>query len=175
MPGVVCTREGQKGSLDLNLCFLLARGLLDKGREEVPTELLNNIGVLHFERGEFELAERTFVEALGDGIWHTLIDGKAQPYPIDASASIHQYKDMQLFHRLEEEGFAVEVPWNKISILFNLARLFEQSHNIEMASILYRLILFKVCVFIPGYAFFMPHGEFELIMVQVFSLDPQPF
>ncbi|KAF5946607.1 hypothetical protein HYC85_016835 [Camellia sinensis] len=131
--------------------FKTARGLLDKGREEVPTELLNNIGVLHFERGEFELAERTFVEALGDGIWHTLTDGKAQPYPIDASASIHQYKDMQLFHRLEEEGFAVEVPWNKISILFNLARLFEQSHNIEMASILYRLILFKYPDYIDAY------------------------
>lgn len=131
--------------------FKTARGLLEKGREEVPTELLNNIGVLHFERGEFELAERTFVEALGDGIWHTLIDGKAQPYPIDASASIHQYKDMQLFHRLEEEGFAVEVPWNKISTLFNLARLFEQSHNIETASILYRLILFKYPDYIDAY------------------------
>ena len=91
------------------------------------------------------------MEALGDGIWRTLIDGNAQPYPIDASLSIHQYKDMQVFHRLEEDGFTVEVPWNTISILFNLARLFEQSHNIEKASILHRLILFKVWLFIYGY------------------------
>ncbi|KAL6984578.1 Protein CTR9 [Sarracenia purpurea var. burkii] len=131
--------------------FRTARGLLEKGHEEVPLELLNNIGVLHFEKGEFELAEQTFVEALGHGIWHTLIDDKAQPYPIDASSSIHQYRDMQLFHRLEEDGFIVEVPWNKISILFNLARLFEQLHNIERASILYRLILFKYPDYIDVY------------------------
>ncbi|GFS43822.1 binding protein [Actinidia rufa] len=131
--------------------FRTARSLLEKGREEVPIELLNNIGILQFEKGDFKLAEQTFVEALGDGIWRTLIDGNAQPYPIDASLSIHQYKDMQVFHRLEEDGFTVEVPWNKISILFNLARLFEQSHNIEKASILHRLILFKYPDYVDAY------------------------
>ncbi|PSS20777.1 hypothetical protein CEY00_Acc09816 [Actinidia chinensis var. chinensis] len=131
--------------------FRTARSLLEKGREEVPIELLNNIGILQFEKGDFKLAEQTFVEALGDGIWRTLIDGTAQPYPIDASLSIHQYKDMQVFHRLEEDGFTVEVPWNKISILFNLARLFEQSHNIEKASILHRLILFKYPDYVDAY------------------------
>lgn len=35
--------------------MLQARGLLKKGGQEVPIELLNNIGVLHFERGEFEV------------------------------------------------------------------------------------------------------------------------
>jgi RNA polymerase-associated protein CTR9 len=35
--------------------MLQARGLLKKAGEEVPVELLNNIGVLHFERGEFEV------------------------------------------------------------------------------------------------------------------------
>jgi hypothetical protein len=35
--------------------MLQARGLLKKGGQEVPVELLNNIGVLHFERGEFEV------------------------------------------------------------------------------------------------------------------------
>ncbi|XP_052181435.1 protein CTR9 homolog [Diospyros lotus] len=131
--------------------FRTARGLLEKGHEEVPIELLNNIGVLHFERGEFELAERTFMDALGDGIWRMLIGGKAQPYPIDANASIVQYKDMQFFHRLEGDGSSVEVPWNKISILFNLARLFEQLHNFEGASILYRLILFKYPDYMDAY------------------------
>ena len=58
---------------------------------------------------KFQLAEQTFVEALGDGIWRTLIVGNAQPYAIDASLSIHWYKDMQVFHPLEEDGFTVEV------------------------------------------------------------------
>jgi len=40
--------------------FKTANSLLKKSREEVPIELLNNIGVLHFERGEFELAQKNF-------------------------------------------------------------------------------------------------------------------
>lgn len=35
--------------------FIQARNLLKKGNEEVPIELLNNIGALHFDRGEFEV------------------------------------------------------------------------------------------------------------------------
>ncbi|XP_058186995.1 protein CTR9 homolog isoform X1 [Rhododendron vialii] len=131
--------------------FKTARGLLEKGHEEVPVELLNNIGVLQFERGDFELAEQTYWEALGDGIWCTLTEDKSPPYPIDASASIYQYKDTQIFHRLEEDGFTMEVPWNKISVLFNLARVFEQLNKAESASILYRLILFKYPDYIDAY------------------------
>jgi RNA polymerase-associated protein CTR9 len=40
--------------------FKTANSLLKKSREEVPIELLNNSGVLHFERGEFELAQKNF-------------------------------------------------------------------------------------------------------------------
>lgn len=36
-----------------------ARSLLKKGGEEVSIELLNNIGVLHFERGEFEVCKNS--------------------------------------------------------------------------------------------------------------------
>lgn len=35
--------------------LLQARNLLKKEGEEVPIEVLNNLGVLHFERGEFEV------------------------------------------------------------------------------------------------------------------------
>lgn len=35
--------------------MIQARTLFKKGGEEVPIELLNNIGVLQFERGEFEV------------------------------------------------------------------------------------------------------------------------
>ncbi|XP_004243718.1 protein CTR9 homolog isoform X2 [Solanum lycopersicum] len=152
--------------------FKTARNLLKKSNEEVPIELLNNIGVLHFEREEFELATQSFKEALGDGIWIRFLDAKARSndptsggllygngetqsdllksaqYPIDASASVRQYKDFQLFDRLEEQGITVELPWNKVSTLFNMARLLEQLHDTETASIFYRHILFKY----PEYA-----------------------
>ena len=69
---------------------------------------------------------------------------KSAQYPIDATASVHLYKDFNLFVRLEGQGIPVEVPYNKVSTIFNLARLLEQLHSIETASILYRLILYKV-------------------------------
>ncbi|CBI27821.3 hypothetical protein VitviT2T_016290 [Vitis vinifera] len=131
--------------------FKTARGLLKKGGEEVPIELLNNIGVLYFERGEFELAEQTFKEAVGDGIWLSFIDDKAYSYANDARTSMHHFKDMQLFHQLEEDGHFVELPWNKVTVLFNLARLLEQLNNTKTASILYRLILFKFPDYIDAY------------------------
>ncbi|KAH7572071.1 hypothetical protein ACOSP7_015084 [Xanthoceras sorbifolium] len=131
--------------------FKTARTLMKKGGLEVPIEVLNNIGVLHFEKEEFEWAQQVFMEALGDGIWLTLLDNKVNIYAIDASASILQYKDMQLFRRLEEDGHSVELPWNKVTVLFNLARLLEQLNNTEAASILYRLILFKYPDYIDAY------------------------
>lgn len=93
-----------------------------------------------------QLALQNFKEALGDGIWLTLLEGKANTYEVDATSSLLQYKDMQIFRRLEEEGHSVELSWNKVTTLFNLARLLEQLHNTETASTLYRLILFKVFV-----------------------------
>nr|KAJ0206542.1 hypothetical protein LSAT_V11C500279690 [Lactuca sativa] len=139
--------------------FKTARNLLKKANEEVSIELLNNIGVIHFERGEFELAQQTFKEALGDGIWMKLIDSEAQSdsfrkvlhQPMDASLAARIYKDMQLFHNLEKNGITVELPWDKITTLSNLARLFEQLHKTETASILYRLILFKFPEYVDAY------------------------
>ncbi|KAL4613741.1 protein CTR9 homolog [Castanea sativa] len=131
--------------------FKTARSLLKKGGQEVPIELLNNIGVLHFERGEFELAEQSFKEALGDGIWLPFVEGSEKFQEIDASASVVQYKDRQLFHRLEDSGRNVELPWNKVTPLFNLARLQEQLNNAETASILYRLILYKYPDYVDAY------------------------
>ncbi|KAJ9566744.1 hypothetical protein OSB04_002710 [Centaurea solstitialis] len=152
------------GALD---AFKTARNLLKKANEEVSIEILNNIGVLHFERGEFELAEQTFMEALGDGIWLKLIDSGPQSdstggshsdpirralyQPIDANLAARMYKDMQLFHNLEKDGIVVELPWDKITTLSNLARLFEQLHKTETASILYRLILFKFPEYVDAY------------------------
>ncbi|XP_010261923.1 PREDICTED: protein CTR9 homolog [Nelumbo nucifera] len=131
--------------------FRTARTLLKKGGEEVPIELLNNIGVLHFERGEFELAEQAFKDALGDGIWLSFMDGKIFSSTMDSDVSTRQYKDMQLFQRLEVDGVSVELPWDKVTTVFNLARLLEQLHDTEKASILYRLILFKYPDYLDAY------------------------
>ncbi|KAJ7955971.1 Protein CTR9-like protein [Quillaja saponaria] len=131
--------------------FKTARGLFKKGGQEVPTELLNNIGVIQFEREEFELAKQTFKEALGDGIWLAFIDAKKMPPVIEAAASTHEYKNMQLFHELESNGYRVELPWDKVTALFNLARLLEQLNEARTATIFYRLILFKFPEYVDAY------------------------
>ncbi|KAK7281282.1 hypothetical protein RIF29_09115 [Crotalaria pallida] len=130
--------------------FKTARTLFKKGGQEVPIELLNNIGVLQFERGEFELAQQTFKEALGDGIWLSFIN-KENKSSIDAATSTLQFKDMQFFHDLESNGHHVELPWDKVTVLFNLGRLLEQLNESGTASILYRLILFKYPDYIDAY------------------------
>ncbi|XP_022754797.1 protein CTR9 homolog isoform X1 [Durio zibethinus] len=131
--------------------FKTARNLLEKGGQAVPVEVLNNIGVIHFEREELELALESFNKAVGDGVWHALTGNKPKSYIIEAMASILDYKDMQLFHRLEEDGLSVELPWNKVTVVFNLARLHEQLHNTGTANLLYRLILFKYPDYIDAY------------------------
>ncbi|GLT98776.1 hypothetical protein SLE2022_162590 [Rubroshorea leprosula] len=132
--------------------FKTARSHMEKACQPVPVEVLNNIGVLHFEREEFELALQSFKKALGDGIWLTFLgDDKLNPYVIGVGASILDYKDMQLFHRLEEEGHSVELPWSKVTALFNLARLQEQLQNTDAACLFYRLILFKYPDYIDAY------------------------
>lgn len=170
------------GALD---AFKTARNLLTKRDEEVPVELLNNIGVLHFERGELELAEQTFKDALGEGLWLKFLLIKPQvgsdnpalaeanreapfytsnnsheasanilrnaQYPVDSSASINLYKDLNLFHRLEEQDVIVELPYNKVSTLFNLALLLEQLHDCDTASIFYRFILYKYPDYVDAY------------------------
>lgn len=131
--------------------FKTARNLLEKGGQAVPVEVLNNIGVLHFEREELELALESFNKALGDGVWLALTGNNPKSYDIEASASILNYKDMRLFHHLEEDGLSVELPWNKVTVVFNLARLHEQLHNTGTANLLYRLILFKYPSYIDAY------------------------
>ncbi|KAK9705538.1 hypothetical protein RND81_07G064600 [Saponaria officinalis] len=123
--------------------YRTARGLLRKSGEDIPIDLLNNIGILHFERGEYEVAEQTFKDALGNGIWLSLINEKGDGYSVDSVTSLSQYKDVQIFHRLEEKGNSVELPWDKVPIVFNLARLLEELHRTSSAILLYRLILFK--------------------------------
>ncbi|XP_020084440.1 protein CTR9 homolog isoform X2 [Ananas comosus] len=120
-----------------------AYNLIKKGGEDVPIELLNNIGVLYFEKGDFEVAEQTFKEALGEGIWLSILNGKIDTSKVDSTLYSVQYRDLSLFQQLEEDGITLELPWDKVTSLFNYARLLEQLHDSEKASLFYRLILFK--------------------------------
>ncbi|KAI4376503.1 hypothetical protein MLD38_014256 [Melastoma candidum] len=141
-------------STDINAAldaFKTARTLLKKDGQEVPIELLNNIGVIYFEQGELELAEESFKEAVGDGIWSSFINGKVNYGTVDASAAPRLYKDMQIFTRLEKDGINLDLPWNKVSPLFNLARLLEESHKSNIASLFYQFIIFKYPDYIDAY------------------------
>lgn len=100
----------------------------------------------------YQLAEQIFKEALGAGVWLYIMDGRIPNSSMYSSASTDQYKDMKLFHQLEEDGVSLELPWDKVTTLFNHARLLEQLHNTEKASILYQLILFKAS-FLTSYVY----------------------
>lgn len=91
-----------------------------------------------------QLAEKIFRDALGQGIWLSFMDGKIQSPNTDPAASVVQYKDVKIFHQLEQDGVRIDLPWDKVTTLFNQARLYEQLHDTERASLLYRLIIFKV-------------------------------
>lgn len=45
--------------IEVNQAFgiVQARTLLKKGGQDIPIEVLNNLGVLHFERGDFEVCQ----------------------------------------------------------------------------------------------------------------------
>lgn len=128
-----------------------AHSILKKEGEDVPIELLNNIAVLHFEKEEFELAEQTFEEALGEGIWSSFLIGKSNGSAIDCSAFSLQYKDCSLLVQLEEGGTSLSLPEDKVTVLFNYARLLEQRHETEKASIMYKFILFKYPEYTDAY------------------------
>uniref|UniRef100_A0A0E0AJL5 Uncharacterized protein n=1 Tax=Oryza glumipatula TaxID=40148 RepID=A0A0E0AJL5_9ORYZ len=125
-----------------------ARNLLKKAGEKIPIELLNGIGLLHFEKGELEMAEQSFKEALGDGFWVSIIDGSVGSSVVNWSI---QYRDQSFFQQLEEEGTPLELPWDKVTTLFNYARLFEELHDTVKASLFYRLIIFKYPDYIDAY------------------------
>ncbi|TVU30164.1 hypothetical protein EJB05_21773 [Eragrostis curvula] len=125
-----------------------ARNLLKKAGEDVPVELLNGIGLLHFEKGELEMAEKSFKEALGDGLWVSVMDGKVGSSMINFGV---QYKDQSFFHQLEEEGVPLELHSNKVTPLFNYARLLEELHDTVRASLFYRFIIFKYPDYVDAY------------------------
>lgn len=96
----------------------IAKSLLKKRKEDVSIEFLNDIGVLHFECDELELAQKIFMEALGNGVWVEFINKSPS---INSEIFSVCLKDMEFFHRLEEEGVSLELPWDKVTTLFKLS------------------------------------------------------
>lgn len=91
------------------------------------------------------------MEALGEIEYLSSLFEKTKFSNVDCGAYNGQYWDTAIFHQLEEDGFVLEFPSDKITTLFNYARLLEQQRNSERASILYRLILFKVIDLAPSF------------------------
>lgn len=94
----------------------------------------------------FQMAEQSFKEALGDGLWVSIMDGKVGSPLVNWSV---QNKDQSFFHQLEE-GVPLELHSNKVTALFNYARLLEELHDSVRASLFYRFIIFKVLLLLSS-------------------------
>lgn len=88
-------------------------------------------------------AKQAYKQALGEGIWAEFSEGTRS-----ADVGVPNQKN-ELFGQLEGQGVLLDVPAEKVTVLFNLARLHEQLHETGKASILYQLILYKVILLLP--------------------------
>ncbi|BBN12945.1 RNA polymerase-associated protein CTR9 [Marchantia polymorpha subsp. ruderalis] len=131
--------------------FKTAHALLTKSEEPIPFGLLNNIGVLHFERSEMESALQAYRDALGEGIWVDFSEGRALSLGREGGLPISITAENSQFEHLEEEGLSLELPAEKVTVLFNLARLHEQQHETQKAVILYQLIIHKHPQYVDAY------------------------
>jgi RNA polymerase-associated protein CTR9 len=61
-----------------------------------------------------------------------------------------QYMDQTFFHQLEEH-MPVELPCDKVTTLFNYARLLQELRDSVKTSLLYRLIILKYSDYIDAY------------------------
>ncbi|CAM6088195.1 unnamed protein product [Calypogeia fissa] len=123
--------------------FKTALGHLRKNEGPIPFGLLNNIGVLHFERNELEAAMEAYREALGEGIWVEFSEGRIPSTEGDAGLPVDLSDENKKLKELEEDGVNLDVPAETVTVLFNLARLHEQLHETHKAAILYQLLLYK--------------------------------
>lgn len=74
----------------------------------------------------------------------SFLDEKLENSKVNINGNALNLRDLGLFHQLEEDGESLDLPWDKVTTLFNYARLLEQRHDSSKAIILYRFIIFKV-------------------------------
>ncbi|GBG66940.1 hypothetical protein CBR_g74627 [Chara braunii] len=135
--GELLVKSDLAGALD---ALKRARMLMDKKKQPVPLELLNNIGVLHYELGAYDEAKEAYAEALGPGPWVALLGAK---WP-DA-----KHKGRQPALKIPVDSTVV--PAEKLTTLFNLARMLERQHETLLAGDLYTLIVEQYPKYIDCY------------------------
>jgi RNA polymerase-associated protein CTR9 len=106
-----------------------ARRILEKQKAAVPSELWNNIGVLYHMQGKLEQAEEAYLKALN----------VTQLTP-ENIVELSKFTD-------DEENKAnsgkLLVGVDNVTILYNIARLKEDSCNDDLAECLYKAILME--------------------------------
>lgn len=113
------------------------------------------------------MAEQSFKEALGDGFWVSIMNGKVVSSMVNWGV---QYKES--FHQLEEEGVPLELNTNKVTTLFNYARLLEELHDSVRANLFYHFIIFKVLLLLfPLKAHDLCYQSIRTLLCSFYSLN----
>jgi RNA polymerase-associated protein CTR9 len=116
--------------------------LMKKRGDPTPPALLNNMGVLHFEKGEYGLALDAYTESLGPGPWLDLLNEKASREL--ANGSLENGEVAPDGALTLDDVDHVDLPADKVTTVYNLARVYEKMHEVGKAETLYRFILKKV-------------------------------
>ncbi|KAG6534907.1 hypothetical protein ZIOFF_008813 [Zingiber officinale] len=115
-----------------------------------PACLSYAISGIHGTRGVLHYVYQSLVTTLHDNIYLVNVMSPLNANIVSSAQSLN-YRDFSLFQQLEEDGLSFELPWDKVSTLFNYARLLEQVNGTEKASNFYRLILFKYPDYVDAY------------------------
>lgn len=127
--------------------FEKARELLGNNAKKIPPTIGNNIGAMQMARGEYEKAKETLLEALGtSGIWTDIVNGS---FSVDYKVLRHGGEE--IFNALEHQCQNMDMGYDKVTLLFNLARSCEQSHESIKAMTLYWLIVYKFPAYHDAY------------------------
>ena len=122
--------------------FTTAVALMNKRDDPIPPALLNNMGVLYFEKGEHALALGAYTESLGPGPWFDLLNAQAARGVEEGSLENGEVAPDGALTLDDVEH--VDLPADKVTTVYNLARVFERVHETGKAETLYRFLLKKV-------------------------------
>ncbi|GAQ79163.1 hypothetical protein KFL_000250400 [Klebsormidium nitens] len=122
--------------------FTTAVALMNKRDDPIPPALLNNMGVLYFEKGEHALALGAYTESLGPGPWFDLLNAQAARGVEEGSLENGEVAPDGALTLDDVEH--VDLPADKVTTVYNLARVFERVHETGKAETLYRFLLKKI-------------------------------
>lgn len=122
--------------------FTTAVSLINKRDDPIPPALLNNMGVLFFEKGEHSLALAAYTDSLGPGPWFDLLNAQAARGVEEGSLENGEVAPDGALTLDDVEH--VDLPADRVTTVYNLARMFERVHETGKAETLYRFLLKKV-------------------------------